>query len=53
MNKVEAVGFVEPFVFEVFHNEFKIREHPARLNGTNIRPDHLGRGELSVGAVSC
>lgn len=52
MNEVEAFGFVEPFVFEIFYDEFKVRTHPARLNGTNVRPDHLGFGKLSVDAMS-
>lgn len=48
MDKVECVGFVQPFVFEVLDNELDIWGNPVRLDGTNVIPNDACLGEFPL-----
>lgn len=48
MDKVEAVFLVQPFVLEVFDDEFYVRGDPGWLDGADVVSDYLGGGEFPV-----
>ena len=52
MDEIKAILFVEPFVFEVFYDEFEIGQCPTGLNRTDIGGSNLRLGELPNPSVS-
>lgn len=52
MHKIEVVLWVEPFVFEVFDDEFDIWGYPVRLDSADVVPGYACLWEFTIIDVS-
>lgn len=48
MDKVKVVWFIQPFAFEILHNELDIWGHPIRLDRADVIPNDVGAREFPI-----